>query len=174
MAAKTMQKFTGLLEVSRNRLWGSHVRVPGPIARELLAGGSRRVVRTLNGSAEHQCALLPFGQGVYVLSVNKTWLKTLRLSPGEHVAVTVRPDKSRYGLPLIEEMKEVLRQDPEGNRLFHALTPGRRRTLLHIAGTVKDPETRAWRAATILRHLKAHNGNILYRRLAVELKRNGI
>jgi hypothetical protein len=165
--------FRAVLEKSGNRLWGSHVHVPAPVARKLVAGGSRRVVRTLNGLEEHQCALLLHGGGTFVLSVNRTWLKKLGVSPGERVTVTLRPDADRYGLPLTEELREILRQDREGDRLFHALTPGRRRTLLHIAGLTKRPEARAWRAGVIVRHLKANAGSIQYRWLALELRRPG-
>ena len=173
MKPKSALTFTALLEISRNRLWGAHVRVPASILRKLASSPSRRVVRTLNGSVEHQCALLPYGRGSVVLSVNKAWVGRLGLSAGQRVSVTVRVDKSRYGLPVAEELAELLRQDPDGNRLFHALTPGRRRTLLHIAGLVKHPEARAWRAGVIVRHLKANAGSIQYRQLAEQLKRPG-
>ncbi|MBK7871886.1 MAG: hypothetical protein IPJ74_15005 [Saprospiraceae bacterium] len=39
------------------------------------------------------------------------------------VQATLRKDDSKYGLPMPEELAELLELDEEGNRFFHALTP---------------------------------------------------
>lgn len=162
--------FTATLEKSNNKLWGSHVRVPNSIALKLVDPKSRRVIRTLNGSAEHQCALLPFGDGVFVLSVNKHWCDALHLEIGSEVRVGLRKDNSKYGLPVPEELEEYFRQDKEGSRLFHALTIGRQRTLLYMIGSSRTPDARAWKASIIVRHLRDNNGKIHYRELFNALK----
>jgi hypothetical protein len=171
MPRRNHQEFEATLERSDNRLWGAHLRVPRAVADGLVTASSRRVVRTLNGSAEHQCALLPAGNGSFVISVNKKWRDTLHLDIGARVAVTLRSDASAYGLPMPEELAELLRQDRSGNRLFHALSAGKQRTLIYIVGNVKNPEARAFRAATILRHLHEMKGTIAYKRLSQSLKR---
>lgn len=89
---------------------------------------------------------------------------------GTKVSVVLQQDTSEYGLPLPEELKEVFRQDPEGKKLFHALTPGKQRTLLYIVGNVKDPGKRVFRALAIVRHLKENKGVIDYKRLQVLLR----
>ena len=164
-------RFSAILEKSTNKLWGSHLHVPQSVAKKLVLGGSRRVLRTLNGSEEHQCALLPLGEGSFVLSVNKQWCKTLSLEIGAPVSVGIRRDESMYGLPVPSELNELFRQDKDGNRLFHSLTPGRQRTLLYIVGSSRNPETRAWKATTIIRHLRDNNGTIKYRQLTQTLQR---
>jgi uncharacterized protein YdeI (YjbR/CyaY-like superfamily) len=98
--------------------------------------------------------LLPFGDGVFVLSVNKHWCDTLRLDIGSKVRVGQRKDNSKYGLPVPEELGELFRQDKEGSRLFHALTIGKQRTLLYMIGSSRAPEARAWKASIIVRHLR--------------------
>jgi hypothetical protein len=163
--------FTATLEKSHNKLWGSHVRVPNSIALKLVDQKSRRVIRTLNGSADHQCALLPFGNGVFMLSVNKRWCDTLHLEIGSRVRVGLRKDDSKYGLPVPEELKELFRQDKEGSRFFHALTIGKQRILLYIIGSAKTPDARAWKATIIVRHLRENHGKIHYRQLSQALKR---
>lgn len=164
-------RFTATLEKSTNRLWGSHLRVPQLVAKKLVREGSRRVLRTLNGSESHHCALLPYGGGSFVLSVNKKWCKTLNLEIGSEVRVGLQRDESAYGLPIPAELKELFRQDKKGSRLFHSLTQGRQRTLLYIIGSARDPNARAWKAAIILRHLLDNDGKILYRPLYQSLKR---
>jgi hypothetical protein len=163
-------RFASTLERSDNKLWGCHFRVPARIAKWLVDSKSRRVVCSLNGRAEYQCAIQTFGRGVKVITVNKKLRDTLGLSYGMEVHVVLRRDTSTYGLPLPEEFQELLRQDPEGDRLFHALTRGKQRTLLYIVGSVKDSEKRTGQAITIIRHLKTNNGKINYRQLGAMLK----
>jgi hypothetical protein len=169
--SKTL-RFTAILEKSTNKLWGSHLRVPSSVAEKLVRGGSRRVLRTLNSSEAHQCALLPYGRGSFVLSVNKKWCDALSLGIGSTVKVGLQPDGSTYGLPMPAELKELFRQDKEGNRLFHSLTQGRQRTMLYTIGSASDPDARAWRASIIIRHLRDNNGKINYKRLSQSLKRH--
>jgi uncharacterized protein YdeI (YjbR/CyaY-like superfamily) len=64
-----------------------------------------------------------------------------------------------------EELKEVLEQDEEGNRIFHALTPGKIRTLLYLAGQPKSSDIRLRRSIAILDHLIQNNGKIDFKML---------
>ena len=84
--------------------------------------------------------------------------------------VGLRKDESEYGLPMPEELDELLKQDETGNRLFHALTPGKLRTLLYIAGQPKTSDVRLRRAIAIVEHLKSNDGKINYRQLNEEMK----
>jgi uncharacterized protein YdeI (YjbR/CyaY-like superfamily) len=81
------------------------------------------------------------------------------------VSVLLKKDESEYGLPMPEELQELLLQDEEGDRLFHALTIGKQRTLLYIVGSVKDTGKRISRALAIVNHLKATGGKIDYKKL---------
>ncbi len=163
-------RFTAVLEKSDNRLWGCHFRVPQHIAGHFPAHDSRRVIISLNGSAELQRALLPHGNGSFVLTVNKALRELLRVGPGNEVAVSLKRDTSEYGLPVPGEFRELLQQDPGGAKYFHALTPGRKRTLLYIIGSVKNPEKRAARAIAVLNHLRINKGSINFRQLNGSLK----
>ena len=169
--AKPM-RFTSSLERSANKLWGAHLAVPKHAVNALTDAKSRRVVCSLNGTSEHQCALVPFGNGTFVITVNKSRRESLRLSFGSKVDVTLRKDRTKYGLPMPEELKEVFRQDNEGDRLFHALTPGRQRTLIYMVNSGKGLDERVFRAVTIVRHLKENNGVINYKKLTMMLRKS--
>lgn len=162
--------FTSTLELSNNKLWGAHFVVPDIIARVFVSNDARRVVCVLNEKIEYQCALLPKGDGAFLITVNKKMRDTLGLKAGSPLAVSLRKDESEYGLPMPDELDEVLRQDEPGSRLFHALTPGKIRTLLYIVGQVKDPDKRIGRALAILEHLKANEGKINYRQLNEQIR----
>ena len=163
-------QFSSTLEESNNKLWGCHFGVPEVIARVFIDGDDRRVVCTLNEKTEYQCALLPKGDGSFLITVNKKLRDRLGLKIGMKVSVSLKKDESQYGLPMPEELEEVLRQDEEGSRLFHALTPGKLRTLLYIAGHVKNTDARIARAVAIVEHLKANDGKINYRQLNEDLR----
>ena len=170
MKKKAAVRFTSILERSTNKLWGCHFRVPPRIAKQLAGDKERRVLCSLNGTAGYQCAILPHGNGRFVITVNQKRREALGLDFGAKVSVTLKRDQSEYGLPLPEELEELLRQDSEGNALFHALTRGRQRTLLYIIGSAKNPEKRIERALVIVNHLKLNKGKINYRQLSVSLK----
>ena len=167
---KSEIQFTSTLERSTNRLWGAHFRVPAQVVKKLSSHEHRRVVCVLNGVAEYQCAMLPFGNGAFVISVNKQLRDKLKLEFGMDVGVTLRKDTSEYGLPLPEELQMLFKQDKEGDKLFHALTRGRQRTLLYMVGHAKDPDKRIAIAITIIDHLKTNKGKINYRQLFTALK----
>ena len=165
MEATIKYKFDSPLEESHNKLWGAHVQVPRSVADKLTAGGSRRVIATLNGMVEYQCAMIPHGNGTFVITVNKKLRGLLGVTFGDEMHVRLERDETKYGLPMPVEMNELLHQDRTGNRLFHALTAGRQRTLLYIVGQARNANNRATRGAIIIRHLKANGGKINYREL---------
>lgn len=170
MGPEDSYDFTSTLEESTNKLWGAHFIVPEVIARVFITGNDRRVVCILNEKVEYQCALLSKGDGSFLITVNKKTRDKLGLKPGSKVHASLRKDESEYGLPMPEELEELLKQDVEGNRLFHALTPGKLRTLLYIVGQPKSSDVRLRRALVIVEHLKKHEGKIKYRQLNEEMR----
>ncbi|OGU72615.1 MAG: hypothetical protein A3G43_08280 [Ignavibacteria bacterium RIFCSPLOWO2_12_FULL_56_21] len=171
MPAQKSHSFTSSLEKSTNKLWGCHVRVPGSVAATLIRGMDRRVLCSMNGTPERQCAIVAYEKGSFVITVNAEQRKTLRLDFGASVKVRLRKDTSEYGLPMPEELNELLRQDKDGRRLFHALTPGRLRTLLYIVGKGSSVDQRLHRSTVIVRHLKENSGKISYKQLSIALKK---
>ena len=167
--ADTFQ-FKAFIEESTNKLWGAHFAVPDLVAKALIDGEDRRVICLLNEKTEYQCAILPRGDGSFLITVNKKIRDQHRLKVGSQVHVELKKDNSEYGLPMPEELAEVLAQDPEGNKLLHALTPGKIRTLLYIVGNVKSSEKRISRAFAIVDHLKMNGGKIDYKVLNASLK----
>lgn len=168
--SKISRQFTSILEASDNKLWGAHVRVPKVIVKDLAGDGSRRVVCMLKGSVTFQCALVPFGKGIFVITVNRKLRQSLGLEIGTKLSVSLSKDTSEYGLPLPDEFREVVHQDPEAGTLFHALTRGRQRTLLYIVGSAKTPDKRIARSIIIAEHLKTNRGKINYRQLHMMLR----
>ena len=169
--------FTATLQRFDSLLWDCHIVVPDEVAKKILSVGSKRVVCTLFGKDEFQCGLMSRGKvlksagaGKYFININKKMRDRHCLEIGSKVEACLYPDHSRYGLPMPEEMAELLAQDPEGDQYFHALTPGKQRSLLFIAGKPKGVETRLKKAIVIIEHLKANMGKLDFKELNQDFK----
>jgi hypothetical protein len=169
-AVKTI-KFTTTLESASNGSGWHFIIVSREMGERFPTDGkSRRVVCTLNGRHSYQCALMP-NDGKFYIIVNKKIRESLGVVSGDKLKVSLVPDESKYGLPMSKEFKEVLKQDREGNRLFHALTPGKQRTLIYYISKIKDIDKRIHTALIVLDHLKENEGRVIFPELADELKR---
>jgi hypothetical protein len=163
-------EFDALLENFNTRLWTWHVKVPEAVAKAFAEGNDRRVVCTLNGSVEFQCAIMPAGEGVFFINLNKQLRDKLKLKEGSRVRVSLCKDESEFGLPMPQELDELLQMDEEGRRLFMALTPGKKRNLLYITGQPKTPDGRLRRAVIVVDHLRKMGGKINFKLLNEALK----
>lgn len=164
-------EFTARLENFNTRLWNYHIKIPRHISSHFVESGEKRVVATLNNSLSFQCGLMPAGDGVYFININKKIRDKLRIKEGSHIAVSLEKDSSDYGLPFPDELKELLEQDKEWNSLFHALTPGKQRNIIYAVGQVKSTDLRITRGMTILDHLKKNKGKLDFRQLYQELRK---
>lgn len=173
MAKKKLEKegsFTAEMGRFNSNLWYFYIPVTAKQAEPFIEGRDRRVMCTLNETETFACALMPMGTGGYFFNVNKKIRSKLKLEEGSRVKVTMRKDQSEYGMPVPEEMKELLEQDEEGSNLFHALTAGKQRSLIYIAGNAKSSQVRLRRALGILNHLKATGGQIFFKQLQEEIR----
>jgi len=67
-------------------------------------------------------------------------------------------------------MEELLLQDEDGNKVFHRLTPGKQRSLLHIIAKPKSENIRIKKAVAILEYLKSVNGKLDFKELNLAIK----
>ncbi len=160
--------FVAIVEKFDSDLWYFYLPVPEEVAHTFLQSENKRVIATLDGKESYHCAIMSM-EGRYFINVNKERRKKLGLRKGTAVQVELQPDASDYGMPVPEEFKEVLNQDPEGDEAFHRLTPGKQRSLLHIAGNVKNTDKRIERALVIVNHVKTHE-KVDFKILNAEMK----
>jgi hypothetical protein len=165
-------EFKATIENFHTRLWSYHIKVPARIELYFKEKGVKRVVCKLNKKLDFQCAIMPAGDDVYFINVNKKIREQLQLKEGSQVQVQLVEDDSTYGLPMPDELKEVLAQDPEGDALFHQLTPGKQRNIIYAAGQVKNTDLRIQRAIVMIEHLKNNEGKINFKALYQELRTN--
>lgn len=149
---------------------GPYVEIPEDIYQELLKITSeKRVKCTLNNTITVSRAMATKGKFYYIL-LNKEILKENKIAVGEEIIVELLPDASKYGMPISEEMEEVLYNDPDGSILFHKLTPGAQRTLIHVINRFKSSNLKIERSFVILEHLKKTKGKIDFELLKEDFK----
>jgi uncharacterized protein YdeI (YjbR/CyaY-like superfamily) len=111
-----------------------------------------------------QCALMPYGQGYFIL-INKTRVKKLGISVNEEVSLALEKDLSEYGHEVPESFAMLLEEDEEGSKYFHQLTPAKKRSLIYLVGSVKNIDSQLNKGLAILDHLKAEQGNLDFKKL---------
>jgi hypothetical protein len=99
-------------------------------------------------------AIMPMGNGAGYNLINKSKLKKLRVHEGDKISVRLEQETEEYGMPICEELVEVLNQDAEAGERFHALTPGKQRSIIYFIGKIKSSQLRIEKALFLLNNLK--------------------
>ncbi len=158
------------MEQIGSELWENIFRVENSIAEQFIMGDDKRVICTVNGQVRYHAALLHDGMGGYMMLLNQARRKQLGVRAGDLLTIQLEKDTSEYGMPMSNELREVLDQDSDADALFHRLTPGKQRTLIHWTDNVKNPDIRIRRALVMTAHLTARQGGIDFKELNEELK----
>lgn len=148
--------------------WNYRIEVPIDICDTLYPPGNKdakRVCCTINSLLTIQLALTPDGNDNFYIVINKDNRKKLAIDVNDLVSIEISKDESKYGIALPVEMEELLTQDVEGSLLFHKLTPGRQRTLLHMISVPKSESIRIRKSVITLEYLKFVNGKLVFKEL---------
>ncbi len=156
--------FTGTLDKFENTLYPYHVKVPQEIYQSYIKAKIKRILVSYNGGTQVHNAFLS-QDGSKFIKLNKVTMKEKNLKVGDKIEVAIQVDKSKYGMPIAPEMKELLEQDPEGEQLFHKLTPGKIRSLLYKIHGYKTSDKRIETSIIIIEHLKANSGKLDWKML---------
>ena len=136
-------------------------------AMPVRSDGSRRFICRIAEQVVWHGALMPYGDGMFILLVNKDRQRQAERLGVDLNAVTLEltPDESEYGMPMPEELGEYLAQDELLNSYFQALTPGKQRALIHQVAKPKTARTRLQKATQIAEYLVAVRGKLDFREL---------
>lgn len=114
----------------------------------------RRVICKLNGTIEFHCAFNFSKTEGYYIYVNRSTLKKLKLTSGDVVSTIFKKDTSKYQFEMPEEFEEVLRTDQKASKIFHSLTPGNQRGIIHLITKIKSTEKRIQKSLLFSKKLK--------------------
>lgn len=164
-------KFRSKLEKENyHNIYHTFFYVPDNVVSSVLNDTNKRVVCTVNGKLKYHCAIHGDGTGHYRIMLNQQRVKELELMSGETIEVELEKDTSEYGVEMSEELREVLDQNPDADRIFHALTKGMQRTLIYWVDNVKSSEIKIRRALVMTDHIINQNGKPDYKQLNAEIK----
>jgi hypothetical protein len=150
--------FTASLHRFTGKLAMHYLEVPPEVAEGFGGKSGVRLLCAINGRPEFHCGLMHRRDGTFYVYVGGQAKRAAALNLGESVRVTLRTDGSPYGMPMPEELAEVLAQDPESDAAFHRLTPGRRRTLIFSVSSPRSVDARIKRAFEAAEKAKAEAG----------------
>lgn len=161
--------FKSNLLVLDSNVYGLHIPVPDEVYEHFSKNKDLRVIFSVNGADLKNGALLSAKKYWYLL-VNKSDAKQWRIQVGQEVKVAIAKDDSKYGMPMPDEFQEALNQDAIAAKYFDALTAGKKRTLLHLVGKVKNSQSRINKSLAILEHLVEVKGALDFKAMNQKIK----
>lgn len=131
-----------------------YLEIPIKIVKHFGGKFRVRLLCTISPKIQFHCGLMALGGGKGYLMLNKKVLKAAGLKNGSKLKIKLALDKSEFGMPMSEELLELLSQDTEGHERFLKLTPGKQRNIIHYVNSVKNSDKRIDRAITLIENLK--------------------
>lgn len=151
-------------------MWYYFIRIEETVAKQFIVGDNRRVLCRFSDKIMSHSALMPSGNGGYYITVNQRVRAKLGLVAGQVLNIELEKDHSEYGMPMSDELREVLDQFEDGSIYFHKLTPGKQRTLIYWCDNVKRSDIKIRRAVVMVKHLIGQQGHIDFKMLNEEMK----
>jgi hypothetical protein len=125
----------------------SYIRIPAAMALKLKPGNKRsfRVKGSLDDHAIKGLALLPMGEGDFIMALNATIRKAIGKNKGASLKVKLEADTAKITPP--KDLLACLADEPRALVLFNTLTPGHRNYFGNYIRAAKTDPTRATRIA---------------------------
>ncbi len=135
-----------------------YIVLPHDLAEELLPGNKKafRVKGKLDSLAIKQVAVMPMGDGTFILPVNADMRKALAKNKGAMLEAQLSVDDSPV-LPSGDVM-ECLELEPKALEFFRSLTPSHQNYFSKWVESAKTPETKARRISNMINALLKKQG----------------
>lgn len=134
----------------------TYIEVPAAIAQKIKPNNKRsfRVKGSLDDCSFEGMALLPMGDGNFILALNAAIRKKIRKQRGASLIVNIEADDKP--VKLNSELMECLADEPESLSFFNQLTPGHRKYFSNWIDSAKTDATKTKRIAQTLTALSNH------------------
>jgi hypothetical protein len=147
----------------------SYIEIPADIAQQIKPGTKKsyRVKGMLDGFAINGVALLPMGDGNFIIPLKAEIRKGLHKSKGAMLSVKLEEDKD-YKIEIPEDLKDCFDFEPAAEEFFNSLPKSHRDYFIKWINEAKTGETRAKR---IVNTVNAMLRRLNYGQMIRELKK---
>jgi hypothetical protein len=128
----------------------SYIRVPAALAGKLMPGNKKsfRVKGKLDDFSISKVALIPMGEGDFIMALNASVRRSIGKSKGARLTVQIEVDKAQLKPP--KDLMECLADEPKALAFFNTLTPGHRNYFGKWVNDARTDATRAKRIAQVV------------------------
>jgi hypothetical protein len=128
----------------------SYIRVPAALAQQLKPGNKKsfRVKGHLDDHPISGMALLPMGEGDFIMALKATVRKAIRKQKGDSLVVQIEVDKKEIAPP--RELMDCLADEPEARRFFNELPKSHQNWYGNWVKAAKTDGTRTRRIAQLV------------------------
>ena len=124
----------------------TYIEIPADIAQQIKPGNKRtfRVKGTLDGLAVNGMALMPIGDGNFIMALKAEIRKGIHKNKGAMVHINLEEDKD-YKVEIPDDLKECFDFEPDAFVFFNTLVKSHRDYFIKWINSAKTSETRAKR-----------------------------
>lgn len=152
-------------------LYEYHLPIPDDIySQMIILAPDKRVKCIYEETYIHYSCMSPKKGDYHFILLNKEIMKKMNWKKNDIVNVDILTQDLKYGIPICEELEEVLSSEAEGSEYFHAMTIGKQRTLIHVINKYKNPQLRIERSIILLRHLIMRKGDLDFKILQINFR----
>jgi hypothetical protein len=129
----------------------TYIEVPGKTAAQLVPGNRKgfRVKGKIDNYSYSLIALLPMGNGDFIMTLNATTRKAVKKPVGATVKIKMEVDKDEIQPP--PELIECMRDEPEAMAYFKSLPKGHQNYFSNWIRSAKTEPTKAKRIAAAIK-----------------------
>ncbi len=124
----------------------TYINIPADIAQQLKPSNKKsfRVKGMLDAFAINGIALLPMGDGNFIMALKAEIRKSIRKNAGAILQVKLEVDND-FKIVMPDDLQECFDFEPEANEFFNSLTKSHREYFIKWINDAKTGETRAKR-----------------------------
>ena len=129
----------------------TYISIPHKIAQELKPNNKKsfRVKGNIDSNILKGVALIPVGEGNFIMALNASMRKAIKKIHGAEVLLELEEDKTP--VKLSSELIECFKDDPEAFKYFNGLPPSHRNWYSNWVKAAKTENTKAKRIATVIK-----------------------
>jgi hypothetical protein len=129
----------------------TYIDIPADIAQRLKPGNKKsfRVKGMLDSFPIKAVALMPMGEGAFIMAINADMRKGIHKRVGAMLQVTLEVDNNTEVI-VPDDLQECFEYEPGGMDYFNSLAEGHRRYFVNWINSAKTEPTRAIRIANTI------------------------